>query len=51
MVRSERTLSRLYHAIKYQLPPDTALMVAPLAEAPKFKGMAEGALKWLRTGP
>jgi len=51
MGRSARTPSRLYHAIKYQLPPDTALMVAPLAEAPKFKGMAEGALKWLRTGP
>jgi hypothetical protein len=50
MVRSERTLSRLYHAIKYQLPPDTALTVAPLAGAPKFKGMAEGALKWLRSG-
>ncbi|KAA9009194.1 hypothetical protein [Histidinibacterium aquaticum] len=50
LVRSERTLSKLYHAIKHQLPEDTALCVAPLADAPKFKGLAEGALKWLRSG-
>ena len=50
MVRSERTLSRLYHAIKWQLPDDTALAVAPLEAPPKFKGMAPGALKWLRAG-
>ncbi|MBP0482056.1 hypothetical protein [Sagittula salina] len=50
MVRTQRTLSRLYHAIKHQLPEDTALCVAPLADDPKFKGMAEGALKWLRGG-
>ena len=50
MVRSERTLSRLYHAIKRQLPGDTALIVAPVEGAPKFKGMAEGALKWVRAG-
>ncbi|SFA77332.1 hypothetical protein SAMN05421688_0768 [Poseidonocella pacifica] len=50
MVRSERTLSKLYHAIKHQLPEDTALMVAPLDDQPKFKGMTEGALKWLRSG-
>ena len=49
LVRSERTLSRLYHAVKRQLPAGTALCVAPLAEAPKFKGMADGALKWIRS--
>ena len=48
LVRSERTLSRVYHAVKRQLPADTALLVAPLAGAPKFKGMAAGALRWLR---
>lgn len=48
LVRSERTLSRVYHAIKRQLPEGTALIVAPLSESPKFKGMAEGALKWVR---
>ncbi len=50
MVRSERSLSKLYHAVKRQLPRDTALLVAPLAGAPKFKGMAPGALAWLRDG-
>ncbi len=50
MVRSERTLSRLYHAVKRQLPGDAALIVSPVEGAPKFKGMAEGALKWLRAG-
>ena len=48
LVRSERTLSRLYHAIKHQLPEGTALIVAPLEGSPKFKGMAAGALKWVR---
>ncbi|GAD58472.1 MULTISPECIES: hypothetical protein [Brevundimonas] len=40
--------SRLYHRIKRQLPPDTAFLVAPLADAPKFKGMASGALTFTR---
>ena len=50
MVRSERTLSKLYHAVKRQLPEGTALLAAPLADAPKFKGMSPGALTWLRSG-
>jgi hypothetical protein len=50
LVRSDRTRSRLYHAVKHQLPADTALCVAPLAGDPKFKGMDEGALHWLRSG-
>ena len=48
LVRSERTLSRLYHAIKHQLPEGTALIVAPLEGSPKFKGMAKGAFSWVR---
>jgi len=48
MVRSERSLSRVYHAVKRQLPPDTPLLVGPLSEPPKFKGMSPGALKWRR---
>ena len=47
LARSERSRSRLYHAVKRQLPDDTALLVAPLADAPKFKGMSPGSLKWL----
>ena len=51
LIRSERTRSRLYHAIKRQLPDGTPLLVAELAGDPKFKGMAPGALAWLRHGP
>ena len=39
--------SRVYHAMKRACGP-AGLLVAPLSEAPKFKGMAGGALKWLR---
>jgi hypothetical protein len=55
LVRSGLTRSKLYHRIKWQLPDGTALACAPLADAPegwpKFKGMAPGALAWLRSGP
>ncbi|TIX50461.1 hypothetical protein [Alteraurantiacibacter aquimixticola] len=54
MVRSDLTRSKLYHRIKWQLPDDAALLLAPLDDSrdgwPKFKGLAEGALKWLREG-
>lgn len=46
---SDDTQSRLYHDIKRWLGGDRALIVAPLADAPKFKGMADGALKWVRS--
>ena len=46
---SALTRSRLYHRIKRQLPPDTAFLVAPLSDAPKFKGMSRGALAFTRT--
>lgn len=42
-----RNRSRLYHALKRQYQP-TRLLVAPLADAPKFKGMEAGVLSWLR---
>ena len=48
LVRSDLSRSRLYHQIKRCLPTDAALLIAPLADAPKFKGMRRGALKWLR---
>ncbi len=50
LVRSERTRSKVYHAVKRQLPPNTPLLTAPLSGAPKFKGMAPGALRWLGAG-
>lgn len=48
LVVSALSRSRLYHRIKRQLPPDTPFLVAPLADAPKFKGMASGALTFTR---
>jgi hypothetical protein len=48
LVDSEHTRSEVYHGLKHALPEGSALLVAPLAEAPKFKGMASGAGSWLR---
>lgn len=47
LLRTTQTRSKVYHAIKRAAQPE-GLLVAPLADSPKFKGMAEGALKWLR---
>jgi hypothetical protein len=51
LIRTGASQSRVYHAIKRQLPPDTPLIVAMLSEPPKFKGMAAGSTKWVRRGP
>lgn len=48
LVDSALTRSKLYHQVKWALPAGSALLVAPLAEAPKFKSMDAGALAWLR---
>ncbi|MBC2777424.1 hypothetical protein [Parasphingopyxis marina] len=48
LVESPLTRSKLYHKVKWALPKGTALLAAPLEDAPKFKGMEEGALKWVR---
>ncbi|PJK00435.1 hypothetical protein CO641_00090 [Lysobacteraceae bacterium NML91-0213] len=48
LVESWETRSRLYHAVKHRFRP-RRLLVAPLADVPKFHGMAPGALKWVRT--
>jgi hypothetical protein len=47
LVRSDQTQSQLYHSIKRKLDP-SELFVGVLADDPKFKGMCNGALKWLR---
>lgn len=47
LVESAATPSRLYHAWKRRHAP-TRLLFVRLFEAPKFKGMAPGALAWLR---
>lgn len=45
---SDLSRSKLYHRIKWAHDGLTAVLVAPLADAPKFKGMKPGALTWLR---
>lgn len=47
LVASSMTRSQLYHAWKRRHDPER-LLVAPLADTPKFKGMAPGALAWIR---
>lgn len=48
LVRSPLAQSRLYHAIKRLVAPE-ALFVGALEHEPKFKGLAKGSLKWLRS--
>lgn len=48
LAESARTRSQVYHAIKRRFSP-RRLLVAPLADDPKFKGMAPGVLAWLRS--
>jgi hypothetical protein len=47
-VDSDETLSAVYHALKWSLPPGVALAVAPVADLPKAKGLAPGTNSWLR---
>ena len=47
LTESTRSRSQVYHAIKWRLQP-RRLLVAPLADDPKFMGMKPGVLKWLR---
>jgi hypothetical protein len=44
LVRTDQTRSQLYHAIKRRVSP-SVLLVAPLSDLPKFKGMRQGAAK------
>jgi hypothetical protein len=44
LVRTEQTRSQLYHAIKRRVSPNV-LLVAPLSDLPKFKGMRAGVTK------
>ncbi len=44
LVRTKQTRSQLYHAIKRRVSP-SVLLVAPLSDFPKFKGMRNGAAK------
>ncbi|ERJ18542.1 hypothetical protein SSPSH_002648 [Salinisphaera shabanensis E1L3A] len=47
IVYASMTRSEVYHAVRDLTDPN-ALMAAPLAAHPKFRGLAPGALKWLK---
>ncbi len=48
LIDSAEHLSAVYHAVKWSLPDDAALLVVPLHETPKCRGLAPGATSWLR---
>lgn len=47
LLRSDDSRSAVYHAVKWSLPEGRAVVVAPLADAPKAKGVAPGLRAWL----
>ena len=47
-VDSDERLSPVYHALKWALPHGVALVVAPVNDLPKAKGLAPGTNSWLR---
>ncbi len=48
LIESDDTLSRVFHELKWALPEDAALFVAPLAATPKLRHLEAGTLTWLR---
>ncbi|GAA1435803.1 hypothetical protein GCM10009641_32920 [Mycobacterium cookii] len=48
LLESTESLSAVYHAIKWSLPDDAALIVTPVPRTPKSRGMAPGTTTWLR---
>jgi len=47
LLRSGASRSEVYHGLKWSQPEGRAVLVAPLADAPKAKGMAPGLRDWL----
>ena len=45
---SDHSRSEVYHGLKWSQPEGRAVLVAPLADAPKAKGMAPGLQRWLQ---
>jgi hypothetical protein len=48
LLESAETLSVVYHALKWALPPQAQLIVTPVDRTPKSRGMASGTTSWLR---
>ena len=47
LVDSADSLSRVYHAVKWELPDEAGLLAAPV-ELPKLKHLPAGTQTWLR---
>ncbi|NYG57224.1 hypothetical protein BJ980_000147 [Nocardioides daedukensis] len=48
LLESSESLSVVYHALKWALPQDAALIVSLVPHTPKSRGMAPGSTSWLR---
>lgn len=48
LVDTFETLSRVHHEVKWMLPDDCPLLVAPVERRPKARGAAPGTVSWLR---
>ncbi|PWN03301.1 hypothetical protein DJ010_09300 [Nocardioides silvaticus] len=48
LVESDEGLSRVYHEIKWAVADGAALLVVPVNERPKLKGLPAGTTTWLR---
>ncbi|QWC86488.1 hypothetical protein KLP28_07370 [Nocardioidaceae bacterium] len=48
LVDSTESLSRVFHAVKWELPDDAALLVTPCDGAPKIRYLPSGTQSWLR---
>jgi hypothetical protein len=51
LLRSDESRSVVYHAVKWSVPEGRSVLVAPLADEPKAKGVAPGLKAWLRRRP
>ncbi|MCE0763036.1 hypothetical protein LWC35_08925 [Pseudonocardia kujensis] len=48
LLTSGASLSEVYHAVKWCLPEDAALIVTAVERTPKSRGLAPGTTTWLR---
>jgi hypothetical protein len=48
LLDSDETLSVVYHALKWSLADGSSLIVSPVPQTPKSRGMARGTTAWLR---
>ncbi|MEJ7741609.1 MAG: hypothetical protein WKF73_03085 [Nocardioidaceae bacterium] len=47
-LESDETLSVVSHALLVTMPHDTSLIVVPVHQTPRSRGMAPGTTSWLR---